>query len=477
MRCSPGRSRVRDKRAIEARIVHPPPDGMRLEPLGGRSAWIRWSVAASGAAGGARSHIRRVEDHRHPVVQRPQLRIRRRREQRAGFPGSRRRGSRQLSHNPAIAKHPASAARCDAAWRRRDPPPTAYKPSAGTRQRRLRKAVRKAGFSASVSTRALIMRLPIVGSLAQLGIKPQRRGMQTRRPLSGSLEIVAIDCEGAMLKRQREQRRLAQAELPGDLVRCRGEREASAHACAGSSPAPGTAWPHGRKPARAPRRAARFSTRHVGNGSSMQATRQRGGSCAGIPPCADPARRAHASCSASRSGFSPRYDRMPSFRSHAVALIAAATLAPGCVYYGDTSRDVDRTPIVDTGVGATVLMPGQSAPSFPGGAGTSGGVESSRPGQASGGYSGSSSGAPSSGGGLTMIGGTRVDEVTHASSHEEPDLARVPDASLRRGGGALRRRGGRGQGRTEARARGAARRPPRPQARREAPCGDLRPAP
>ncbi len=111
---------------------------------------------------------------------------------------------------------------------------------------------------------------------------------------------------------------------------------------------------------------------------------------------------------------------MPSFRSHTVALIAAATLAPGCVYYGDTKRDIDRTPIVDTGVGATVLMPGQSAPSFPGGASTSGGSEAGAPGRTSGGYSGSSSGAPSGGGGLTMIGGTRVDESMHSSSHEEP---------------------------------------------------------
>ena len=106
---------------------------------------------------------------------------------------------------------------------------------------------------------------------------------------------------------------------------------------------------------------------------------------------------------------------MPSFRSHVIALIAASMLAPGCVYYGAKSRDVDRTPIVDTGVGATVLMPGQSAPAFPGSAiGEPGGE--GRP--ASGGSSSSST--PAGGGGLTMIGGTRVDESTHTSSHEEP---------------------------------------------------------
>ena len=112
---------------------------------------------------------------------------------------------------------------------------------------------------------------------------------------------------------------------------------------------------------------------------------------------------------------------MLNFRSHAVALIAASTLAPGCVYYGTTSRDVDRTPIVDTGVGATILMPGQSAPGFPSGAGASSSPEAGASGYPSGGASsGSSSGTPAGGGGLTMIGGTRVDEVTHSSSHEEP---------------------------------------------------------
>lgn len=93
---------------------------------------------------------------------------------------------------------------------------------------------------------------------------------------------------------------------------------------------------------------------------------------------------------------------MPNLRWHAVALLAASTLAPGCLYYGNQSRDVDRTPIVDTGVGATILMPGQSAPSFPAGPATPGGA------------------APEGGGGVSMIGGTRVDETTHVRVHEEP---------------------------------------------------------
>ena len=48
-----------------------------------------------------------------------------------------------------------------------------YQPSASTRQRRRRKARRKAGFSPTVSTRALIMRAPMPVSLAQKGTRPQ----------------------------------------------------------------------------------------------------------------------------------------------------------------------------------------------------------------------------------------------------------------------------------------------------------------
>src|SRR3954454_14229036 len=46
-------------------------------------------------------------------------------------------------------------------------------PSAGSRQRRFAKARLYAGFSATVSIRALIIRLPIEGSLAHDGTSPQ----------------------------------------------------------------------------------------------------------------------------------------------------------------------------------------------------------------------------------------------------------------------------------------------------------------
>ena len=48
-----------------------------------------------------------------------------------------------------------------------------YQPSASTRQRRFLNASRNDGFSASVSERALIMRLPIARSLAHFGTSPQ----------------------------------------------------------------------------------------------------------------------------------------------------------------------------------------------------------------------------------------------------------------------------------------------------------------
>src|ERR1700689_4861423 len=47
-------------------------------------------------------------------------------------------------------------------------------PSAGSRQRRLANAALKAGFSLTVSARALISLLPIAVSLAQKGTRPQR---------------------------------------------------------------------------------------------------------------------------------------------------------------------------------------------------------------------------------------------------------------------------------------------------------------
>ncbi len=55
---------------------------------------------------------------------------------------------------------------------------------------------RKLGFSASVSPRALIRRLPMAGSLAQEGIRPQTKKSAVFLP---SLGIARTGCVGAML--------------------------------------------------------------------------------------------------------------------------------------------------------------------------------------------------------------------------------------------------------------------------------------
>ena len=59
-------------------------------------------------------------------------------------------------------------------------------------------AARKAGFSANVSTRALIIRLPMPGSFAQDGISPQSISFMYRLP-SSPTTITA--CVGAILNR------------------------------------------------------------------------------------------------------------------------------------------------------------------------------------------------------------------------------------------------------------------------------------
>ena len=47
-----------------------------------------------------------------------------------------------------------------------------------------------------------------------------------------------------------------------------------------------------------------------------------------------------------------------------VALVLSAIGLATC-FYGDTERNIERNPVVDTGVGASVIMPGQSAPAHP----------------------------------------------------------------------------------------------------------------
>jgi hypothetical protein len=71
-----------------------------------------------------------------------------------------------------------------------------------TRQRRRANASRNAGFSATVSDRALIIFAPSPGSFAQCGTRPHRSSSPRGSP---SLEVVtqATSSVGATLKRWR----------------------------------------------------------------------------------------------------------------------------------------------------------------------------------------------------------------------------------------------------------------------------------
>ncbi len=107
-------------------------------------------------------------------------------------------GSFQRSHSPANANGRASFLRMNQGCL----PPAAtchsYQPSASTRQRRFLNASRNDGFSASVSERALIMRLPIARSLAHFGTRPQCSIANARAP-SSPVRTAGTACVGAML--------------------------------------------------------------------------------------------------------------------------------------------------------------------------------------------------------------------------------------------------------------------------------------
>jgi hypothetical protein len=115
----------------------------------------------------------------------------------------------------------------------------------------------------------------------------------------------------------------------------------------------------------------------------------------------------------------PRLHSLCTAILHVALLLAAAGLA-GC-FYGDTRRNIDRNPVVDTGVGASVIMPGQSAPAYSHPA--PGSAAPAEKGQEGGGAatSGSASGAEPSPTSvpLTMIGRSSIDEERNMSAHEE----------------------------------------------------------
>ncbi len=111
-------------------------------------------------------------------------------------------------------------------------------------------------------------------------------------------------------------------------------------------------------------------------------------------------------------------------RSCFPALLLVACL--GCAY-ANVESDGDRHPVVNTGVGATILYPGQGpampaahpAYQFPGGAptgsGTIGGTPTSTVQQGPG-----SSASSAGGGGITFIGGADTDLDSHKKHRHEP---------------------------------------------------------
>ena len=109
--------------------------------------------------------------------------------------------------------------------------------------------------------------------------------------------------------------------------------------------------------------------------------------------------------------------------------IATAGLAlglSGCFAYSQGVRDIDRHPTVDTGVGASILMPGETAPTLrpqlqAGGQGQprAPGSEAITPGVAA------TTSPP-----MTAIGGSRIDEKTHLEWKEEPQFHKYLMAPL-----------------------------------------------
>ena len=121
-------------------------------------------------------------------------------------------------------------------------------------------------------------------------------------------------------------------------------------------------------------------------------------------------------------------------RTRSASVLAASIASIGlvaCPAFNNRERDIDRTPIVDTGAGASIIYPGQAPPIYQGaqhpkqtGAGSYGnapqsaGSPAATP-ESSGRMTGSGSGAPS-GGRITLLGGNTTEEKRHQKIKEEP---------------------------------------------------------
>ena len=100
-------------------------------------------------------------------------------------------------------------------------------------------------------------------------------------------------------------------------------------------------------------------------------------------------------------------------------LLALSTLVlPGC-YFSRRAVDVDRTPVVDTGMGAAVILPGETAPSLPSGTAAPGPAQTSRSGPNGSDTRTHGASQPATGK-LSQIGGTAIDEDRHESGQEDP---------------------------------------------------------
>lgn len=101
-----------------------------------------------------------------------------------------------------------------------------------------------------------------------------------------------------------------------------------------------------------------------------------------------------------------------------LVLALLGLVLPGC-YFSRRAADVDRTPTVDTGMGAAVILPGETAPSLPNGGVAPGGTQTTRSGPE--GSSGATTGsAQPSAGNFSRIGGSSIDENRHESGQEDP---------------------------------------------------------
>jgi hypothetical protein len=156
-------------------------------------------------------------------------------------------------------------------------------------------------------------------------------------------------------------------------------------------------------------------------------------------------------------------------RSYSIAFALPLPFAlAGCLAYSNVKRDVDRTPVVHHGVGATILMPGQTAPAMPtpvrgigqrgapapvyappggvpapgsggstsgsssgfgtgSGSGSGGGTSyGSSPGYGGGTYGQATPGEPVGGGSnIQFIGGAEIDEVRHREIRQDPLLVKA----------------------------------------------------